>query len=202
MSDIIYVTSLIVLYIRSRVFECPEYQTSGALFANLSSHRNLKATYSIVSTAKPPITLEGRVVLVTRALRAELEKNKGGLKFVPRSFMRLPCSCLLTVTVANSRAHPLLIFSTSTSHSRRYACKCGKGPLEPQNTSSASTIPLKRTTSDISRYFGVKNSSSKENEQRPCGGEIEVMVEEDSSHWLEIKAHRVTIQIEHKGRYA
>jgi hypothetical protein len=191
-----------------------EYQSASLLYNALSdqagsqtkSHLSFKASYTIVSTATPSVSLTRRVEIVSRELRNELKKLEAGFEWVVFLFFieknRLvsnPYLIVLSSPYMNSRLKPTAKMSTALTTTHTFSCTCQKTSSAPVAASDG----LKRTQSDLSRYFGgisAKFSSSPASGKmgmQGCGGTIEVMVEDDFSHVMGIKGHKIVVSIEH-----
>ena len=122
-----------------------------------------------------------------------------------------------------SRLTPTATSTGALSSSQTFACLCSHGTsttttsltstspapkLDDATNSSASTSSLKQlkfkhSQSHLSRYFSGFTGDSKlaggagSVGGTRCGGVIKVTVEDDWSHSLRIKAHRVLVSVQH-----
>ena len=133
----------------------------------------------------------------------------------------------LTYCFVCSRREPIAQFKTTLSSSQTFACLCSHtntsvaNPTLPDTTPSSSTpdeskIDPNGTQRNLLHYFNGRSgkystavstpfSTSVGPEKRGtgqgmrigCGGTIKVTVEDDSSHPLGIKGHRIVINVEH-----
>lgn len=106
------------------------------------------------------------------------------------AFVPLVRVVLMWCCESRSRSAPVMCSDNVLSSSHMFACLCGSG--------SSASSSLGGTPQGIARFM---QSTSKvmipSTSASGCNGQIRITVDDDYSHPLGIKGHRISIDIEH-----
>jgi hypothetical protein len=183
------------------------YQSSYDLYASLAS--------VLKSSPTSPITYQGCYSIIAESsighskrikLFGKELKTVVGLKFKCVSIIILLFTTIVIYISVffffwYSRETSMTRSATGTSDSKTFSCECGYVPASqkaPAPSASNGIVPqeIKRTQSDLSRWFGGPSTSSMASPMH-CGGTVCLSAEDDDSHWLGIKGQKIVIKVEH-----